>query len=292
VLSAAEARLLDRLAFAPRGLAAAAGSPTLHHANVRGHGLEFHDFRAYQPGDDPRTIDWTVHARLRQMVVRTTRAEAQLRLHLLIDTSLSMSIGTPSKLAFANKLAAALACIAARRRESLGVATFDRRVRTFVTPTTGRGQLLRVLSTLQQNVSADRSSLNEALSAYGSMVRGPGLVVIVSDFFDPAGTLDGLRFLLHRGLRPALLRVAADEECDPGLADELELIDVEQPMAPAIVVNSDAIAAYRARLTRWFDSIEAFCRSEGIPWIPLRTSLSLEASLTACRRAQLIVNQV
>src|SRR5690349_2028055 len=122
------------------------GTPALHHANVRGHGLEFHDFRAYHAGDDPRAIDWTVHARLRQLVVRTTRAEAQLRLHLLVDSSLSMSLGTPSRLATAGRMAAAFAYVAARRRESFGVATFDHAIRSFVPPGAGRGQLFRVLS--------------------------------------------------------------------------------------------------------------------------------------------------
>jgi uncharacterized protein (DUF58 family) len=290
VLSAQDARLLDRLALAPRGLTATTGSPALRHANTRGHGLEVHDFRAYQPGDDPRSIDWTVHARLRQLVVRTTRAEAQLRLHLLMDVSSSMSLGRPSKLAFASKVAAALAYLAVRRREAVGIATFDYRVRTVVAPATGRGQLFRVLSTLRATKPAERSCLNDALSGYGSLVRGPGLVVVLSDFFDPRGTHDGLQYLLHRGLQPALVQVATDDELDPHIDDELELIDVERPTAPPVVVRADAVAAYRAKLAAWVEALESFCRSEAIPWVPLRTSLSFDAVLTSCRRARLVVN--
>lgn len=289
MLSARDARLLDRLALAPRGVVATAGSPALRHANTRGHGLEFHDFRAYQPGDDPRSIDWTVHARLRQLVVRTTRADAQLRLHLLVDVSASMALGRPSKLAFASTVAAALAYLAVRRREAVGVATFDHRVRTVVAPAAGRGQLFRVLSTLRATSPTERSSLNDALSGYGSLVRGPGLVVVLSDFFDPGGTFEGIQYLLHRGLQPALVHVATDEELDPVIDDELELTDVERPTAPPVVVGADAVAAYRAKLTAWVDGLETFCRREAIPWVPLRTSLSFEAVLTACRRARLVV---
>ena len=291
MLSASDTRLLERLTFAPRGLAATTGGTALHHTNVRGHGLEFHDFRSYQPGDDPRTIDWTVHARLHQMVVRTTRAEAQLRLHLLVDTSLSMSLGAPSKLDVANLVTAAFAYIAARRRDTFGVATFDNRVRSVVAPASGRGQLQRVLTTLQRSVTAERSSLNAALQAYGSLVRGPGLVVVLSDFFDPAGSLDGLRFLRHRGLQAAVIHIASDEEWEPAIDDELELVDVERPTASPVVVDADAVAAYRGRLTKWVGELESFCRSEGTAFVAVRTSSSLDAVLTACRQARLIVNQ-
>ena len=290
MLSAQDARLLDRLALAPRGVTATAGSPALRHANTRGHGLEFHDFRAYHPADDPRAIDWTVHARLRHLVVRTTRADAQLRLHLLVDVSASMTLGRPSKLAFASKVAAAFDYLAVRRREALGVAPFDHLVRMVVAPAAGRGQLFRVLSTLQATAATERSSLNEALSRYGSLVRGPGLVVVLSDFFDPRGTLAGVQYLVHRGLQPALVHVTTDDEFEPNIEGEFELTDVERPTVPPVVVDGAAIAAYQAKLSAWVGAIESFCRSEAIPWIPLRTSLPFDAVLTSCRRARLVVN--
>jgi uncharacterized protein (DUF58 family) len=291
LLSSSDVRLLERLALTPRGLTATVGSPALRHANVRGHGLEFHDFRGYHAGDDPRSIDWTVHARLRQLVVRTTRAEAQLRLHLLVDISRSMSLGRPSKLAFASKVAAAFATLAVRRREAVGVTTFDDRVRTVVPPAAGRAQLFRVLSTLRTATATEPSSLNDALASYGALVRGPGLVVILSDFFDPRGTLDGVRYLLHRGLQPALVHVATDDELEPAVDEEIELTDVERPDTPVVVASADAVSAYRARLTEWLRGLEVFCRREAVPWVPLRTSLAFAAVLAACQRSHLLVNR-
>ncbi len=290
MLSAADARLLDRLAVVPRGLAATVGSPALRHANVRGHGLEFHDFRAYQAGDDPRSIDWTVHARLRQLVVRTTRAEAQLRLHLLVDVSLSMTVGNPAKLPFATKVAAALAYIAVGRREAVGVATFDSQIRAFVPPAAGHGQLTRVITLLTAATPQHPSALNAALTGYGSLSGGPGLVIVLSDFLDPAGTLDGLRYLIHRGLQPALVHIASPDEIDPEVADDIELTDVERPLASPLVVSPETVAAYRARLGEWLHALESFCRAEAVPWVSLETTASLERVLASCRRAQLIVS--
>src|SRR5215471_14352053 len=108
MLSAEEARQLDRLALAAPAGALAASAGGSHRARARGYGLEFHDYRAYQPGDELRSIDWTIDARLRQLVVRMFQTAGQLRLHLLVDVSRSMIAGAPSKLACARKLAAAL----------------------------------------------------------------------------------------------------------------------------------------------------------------------------------------
>src|SRR6476469_10637513 len=94
MLSADEARQLDRLALGSSSPAAAASSG-LRNARARGAGLEFHDFRHYQPGDDLRSIDWNFEAGLRQLVVRVFRAEGQLQLHLLVDISQSMTTGSP-----------------------------------------------------------------------------------------------------------------------------------------------------------------------------------------------------
>ena len=95
MLAPAEALMLDRLTFG--GAASALPATTgVRRARASGTGVEFHEYRRYQPGDDPRSIDWTVEARLRQLVVRVSRADGHLRLHVLIDTSASMSVGNPT----------------------------------------------------------------------------------------------------------------------------------------------------------------------------------------------------
>ena len=92
MLAPDEARLLDCLALGSGGAAALASAAGVRRARTRGAGLEFHEYRHYQAGDDPRLIDWTVEARLDQLVVRVPRAEGDLRLHVLVDTSGSMSV--------------------------------------------------------------------------------------------------------------------------------------------------------------------------------------------------------
>ena len=107
MLSVQESRQLDRLSIRAASSASPAAATSLRQAAAAGHGLDFYDFRHYEPGDDPRRIDWTIAARHRQLVVRQFRAEGHVRLHLLVDVSRSMTLGAPSKRDCAVKLAAA-----------------------------------------------------------------------------------------------------------------------------------------------------------------------------------------
>ena len=292
MLNAEEARQIDRLSF---GRFAALPSPSSSGARVakaRGFGLEFHDFRRYQPGDDPRSIDWTVHARLRQLVVRVFRSDAHLRIHLLIDASGSMGVGVPDKLSVAKRVAAVLCYVAVRRRDAVGVATFDNTFRHHIGPAAGRPQLHRVFEALDATAVGGQSAINRALIDYGAAVRGPGLVVVISDFFQDGGTFEGLRYLMHRGLMPAVVQVVASEELDPGeIDDELELVDVEDADAPPLTVDAESIVAYRERMAQLTTDLGEFCATHGLPWMRVETSFAFTRLLDACVHAGLLAGQ-
>lgn len=287
MLSAEETRQLDRLALSPAGtpLARAAGTRL---ARVRGFGTEFHDFRRYHPGDDLRGIEWSVDARLGQLVVRTYRADGILRVHLLIDTSASMAIGEPDKLSCARRLAALLAYLGVRDRDAVGLATFDDRIRASIAPAVGRAQLRRLMTALETLTPAGSSSLTRTLIDYASAARGPGAVVVVSDFFDPAGAWEGLHCLLHRGLTPAIVQVVAPEEIEPSVEDELDLVDAEHPDALPVTVIPAAVRAYVARLNALSAELGEFCVRHGLPWLRLRSSASVGDMVQACLRAGLV----
>jgi len=287
MLSADEARHLDRLMLAASALAAPASSGP-RHARVRGGGLEFRDYRHYQPGDDLRSIDWTVDARLRQLVVRVFSAEGRLQLHLLVDISRSMTAGSPDKLQCAKKLAAALCYIAVARRDAVGVATFDDTVRSYVAPAAGRSQIFKVFDTLRSAAAGGRSSLNKALFDYGAAARGPGLVVVMSDFFQAEGAFDGLRYLIYRGLTPAIVQIVADEELQPDIADEAELVDLEEPGGDPLVVDASAIAVYREQFARASAELEQFCRVHGLAHARLVSSAPFQTLVATCRQAGLV----
>ena len=287
MLSAGEARLLDRFSL-PLSDVAAASTSGPRDASARGRGLEFQDHRPYQAGDDPRTIDWAIDARLRQLVVRVYQSEAHARVHLLLDVSGSMRLGSPAKLACAARIAAALSYVAAARGDAVGLATFADAVRIRIAPATGRAQLFRVLDALSRIEADGVSAIGRVLTGYAGAVPRPGLAVVLSDFFDTGPVLDGLRALLYRGLVPAVIQIVSDEELDPVITEDVELVDVEQPDQPGILAGPAVLAAYRSRMEDHSAAVRALCVQSGSPWLRLPSSASFDEVVRACVGARLL----
>jgi uncharacterized protein (DUF58 family) len=285
VLTAAEARRLEHLRIST---SRASPAPGVRRARPPGAGLEFHDFRAYQPGDDPRSIDWTIEARLRQLLVRVCRAEGRTSVHLLVDISRSMTVGRPSKLACAVKMAAAFAYVAAERRDGVACATFDDRVRARVRPAAGRAQLHRVLGALTHLPGGGRSAIDPALTSYAEAVRGPGLAIVLSDFLDADAREDGLRYLRYRGLAPVPIQVLADEDLAPPVTGETELVDSEDPSAAPLLVDAAAVRAYRDRLDARVARLRQFCATHHLPYLQVPSSTPFDDLVTVSVRAGLL----
>lgn len=284
-----EARLLDRLTIegGPRATEPApAGS---RRVRAKGFDLEFHEYRHYQAGDDPRSIDWNVDARLGQLVVRVSRAQGHVPLHVLVDVSASMSIGAASKIECARKVAAALLYVAIARRDPAGLATFDADVVARVRPADGRPQLFRLFEALGRAGAGGRSSIDRVLERYAAAVQAPGLVVVLSDFYGAADGLPGVRALLHRGLTPALIQVVAAEETDPELSDVTELMDAEDVDAPPVVVDARALDVYRARMAAHSASIRAFCLMAGLRYVQVASGGGFRVLLPALESAGMFV---
>jgi uncharacterized protein (DUF58 family) len=288
MFSAEEARVLNRLMLGAGASAPVASTAALRRARVRGAGLEFQEYRHYEPGDDPRSIDWTVEARLRQLVVRVSRADGHVRLHVLVDASASMSLGSPDKWSCARGLAAALCYVAQERRDMAGLAVFDADVRRYVAPAAGRAQLFRAFSLLDATEPGGSSDVNRSLLHYGAAVRGPGLAIVVSDFFAETLPFDGLQYLQHRGLAPAIVQVVSREELDPVFDGDTELVDIEHPQSPPLVVDASAVERYRARLDAHRTQLDGYCREHGVPFLRVVSDASFSARMAALQAAGLV----
>jgi len=287
VLSPHDTGFLERLTLGadPSTIRPSAGG--VRRTRGRGPGTEFHEFRPYQPGDDLRAIDWTVEARLHQLVVRVPRAHGHVRLHVLLDVSASMSIGSPSKLECGRRIAAALCYVAVRNRDAAGVSTFRDRINSFMPPAEGRAQLMRALEFLGTLSPSGASSIDRALEHYAAAASGPGLAVVLSDFFE-AGAVRGLQHLLHRGLRPIVLQVVAPEELEPALPSDVELIDIEQPDGERLVVDAGAIRAYQAVLAQHEASLREFCAAHRCPFARLASNLPFHHAIGALENVGVI----
>lgn len=214
-----DVRRLESYEFAARLLAEGWLSGR-HRSHLRGASTEFHEYRAYTPGDAPSLVDWRVFARSDRHYVKTFEQETNLECHLLVDSSSSMAFhggASGSKLEFASYFAAALAWLVVRGKDRVSLQIFDDRVREFIPPGSTRLHLHQILSSLERNVPRGPTSLAVALQRAALQIRRRGSVIVLSDFYDdPAAIFTALNPFIHRGFRVHLFHLLSPEEFDLG----------------------------------------------------------------------------
>src|SRR5215467_7199026 len=114
----------------------------------KGQSVEFADYRNYVVGDDLRFLDWNIYGRLDRLFIRLFQEEEDLHFYLLLDNSLSMDFGTPTKLHYAKQVAAALGFIGLVNLDRVVVEVFNDRLTQSLPPLRGRRSLWRLLDFL------------------------------------------------------------------------------------------------------------------------------------------------
>src|ERR1043166_8298683 len=127
----------------------------------KGQSVEFADYRNYVIGDDLRHLDWNLYARLDRLFIRLFMEEEDLHVYLLLDNSLSMDFGTPTKLHYARQVAAALGFIGLVNMDRVVVEVFNERLTRSLPALRGRRSLWRLLTFLSQVEPAGPSNLTQ-----------------------------------------------------------------------------------------------------------------------------------
>src|ERR1700745_4026658 len=164
----------------------------------KGQSVEFADYRNYVVGDDLRFLDWNLFARLDRLFLRLFMEEEDLHVSLLIDNSLSMDFGTPTKLHYAKQVAAALGFIGLVNLDRVVVEVFNDRLTQTMPAARGRRSLWRLLDFLPKVEPAGPSDLRQALRTFSLKSSGKGIVVLLSDLMDKGGYEDALRYIIAR----------------------------------------------------------------------------------------------
>jgi uncharacterized protein (DUF58 family) len=150
----------------------------------RGRGLEFSEVREYTPGDEVRSIDWRVTARLGVPYVRRYEEERELTLVLAVDASASAQVGSRlrTKAELASEVAAVMALAASRHHDRIGAAFFTDRLEHYVEPKKGRRQALRVVSdVLGWRPASGQTNLEAALLELEAALPPRAVVILLSD---------------------------------------------------------------------------------------------------------------
>jgi uncharacterized protein (DUF58 family) len=156
-----------------------------YHSVFKGQGMNFDEVREYQPGDDIRTIDWNVTARMRHPYVKKFVEERELTVVLVVDLSGSglFGSGEQSKRELAAEIASVLAFSAIRNNDKVGLLLFTEGVEKFIPPRKGRRHVLRVIrEILFYEPKLRGTDLNIPLEFLSRVLTRRSILVVVSDF--------------------------------------------------------------------------------------------------------------
>ncbi len=158
-----------------------------YHSAFKGRGIEFAEVRPYQVGDDVRTIDWNVSARMGEPYVKLFEEEREQTLLLAVDVSGSEDFGTQGMLKreLAAEICAVLAFSAIQNNDKVGLLLFSDEVELFVPPRKGRQHVLRLIRELfAHEPRSRRTSIAQALEHLMRVLKRRAIVVLISDFMD------------------------------------------------------------------------------------------------------------
>lgn len=260
-----------------------------YHSVFKGQGMNFDEVREYQPGDDVRTIDWNVTARMNHPFIKKFVEERELTLMLMVDVSGSGLFGShaQSKRELAAEIASVLAFSAIRNNDKVGLLLFTDEVEKFIPPRKGRGHVLRVIrEVLFFEPQRRGTDLVNALEFMGRVLPHRSIAVIISDFQTPQSS-GALPLPIQTALRMANRRhdvvsvqITDRYEMELPALGRLTFEDAETGEILEInTADPDSRNAFALRRQRDLAELARQFRSSGIDSIQLRTDESYSAAL-------------
>jgi uncharacterized protein (DUF58 family) len=254
-----------------------------YHSVFKGQGIDFDDFREYQPGDEVRSIDWNVTARQGTPFIRKYVEERELTVYVAVDVSASTLYGSgdQSMRMLAARVAAAFAFSALYNQDKCGLVLFSDEVELFLPPAKSRRQALRLIREIL--FAQPRGRTTNPRAALDLITRHTNkrcLVLLLSDFQFPG---------LTESLRVAAVRhdVVAVQLSDPAQAElpragRIRLADPETGEEIVVNTQSTRVREQYARLrAAWQADLEQAFRSLAVDTIPVRTDTDFQPALHA-----------
>jgi uncharacterized protein (DUF58 family) len=265
-----------------------------YHSVFKGQGMNFEEVREYQPGDEVRSIDWNVTARMNHPFVKKFVEERELTLMLVVDVSGSglFGSGEQSKRELAAEIASVLAFSAIRNNDKVGLILFTDEVEKFMPPRKGRRHVLRVIREILFFEPQRRgTNVSGALEFLNRVTAHRAITVVISDFLEPRSTESASRggapaATLSSALRQANRRhdVVAVQIVDPHELDlpalgRLILQDAETGDVVEVNTSASTRRAFAEQRRQHQTALDRMLRGARIDAIRLRTNEAYAAAL-------------
>lgn len=268
----------------------------LHRSPHKGFSVEFKEHRQYVPGDEIRKIDWKLYGKTDRLFIREYEEETNLRATILLDSSGSMKYagsrsGGLSKHDFAVRTAACLSYLLLQQQDSVGLVTFDTRVRSYVPPRARPKHLHAIIDQLGKTQPGSETSLGDVFQEMVSRIQRRGLVIIISDLFgDVEHLLKALAHFRHARHEMLIFQIWDPDELDFPFRQWTQFASLETVGREHLVDPAQIRQAYLEKLELFRDQLNKGCSRHRINLVPMRTdqpySDVLAAYLGMRRKAQ------
>jgi len=244
-----------------------------YHSVFKGRGMEFSEVREYQPGDDIRTIDWNVTARMGHPFVKVFEEERELTVMLLVDVSSSGEFGTfeRMKAEIATEICALLAFSAIKNNDKVGLIIFTDQIEKFIPPKKGKSHVLRVIrELLYHKPEGTKTDIASALEYLNRVTRRRSVVFLVSDFI--SSDYEKALQIANRRHDIVAITVTDPREIEMPNVGFVELEDAETGEIVLVDTSVGSVRQlYQRNTTKEIESREKLFRSINIDHIDIRT---------------------
>jgi uncharacterized protein (DUF58 family) len=256
----------------------------LHRSPHKGFSVEFKQHRQYVAGDEIRHIDWRVFGRSDRFYIREYEEETNLRTTLLLDLSGSMNYGGNgvTKYQYATRLAASLAYLMIGQQDSVGLVTFDTKVRKYIPPRSRISHLRVLIDELQRGEPGGETELGDVFHDLVPKLHRRGLLVVISDCFgDVPKLLKALAHFRHAHHEILIFQIWDRDELEFPFKswtqfDSLETAGVKHLLDPVLLRE-----AYLANLEKFRSELIRGCRRHKIDIVPFTTDQPYAEALSA-----------
>ena len=232
-----------------------------------GSGIEFADHRDYQPGDDFRYLDWNVYQRFGRLLVRLFEEEEDLSIYFIVDASMSMSFADGAKLKQAKRIAAALAYVGLANLDRVCIVSTTDKVLDRMQETRGKARIFKVFRFLRELTAEGQTDLRSALKTFVAQHKKRGLVVLISDLYDPRGFEEGINVLRYNKYDPFVVHVTDKREQRPDLFGDVLLYDCETGDEREVTITRGVLDRFAEIHKEYQTEIDRFCSSRQVPYI-------------------------
>ncbi|MFP6724049.1 MAG: DUF58 domain-containing protein [Candidatus Poribacteria bacterium] len=257
----------------------------LHKSPYQGFSVEFSEHRQYMPGDEIRHIDWKVYGKSDRYYVKKFEEETNLRTYIVLDASGSMNYTFSdqrlTKFQYGCYLAASLAYLMLKQRDSVSLTIFDQEIRDYIPPRSRASHLRAIISTLEKTEPSGDTEISKILHGLAKRIVRRGLVILISDLLDqPTEVLTALKHFRHRKHEIIVLHLIDEVERDFPFDGTVVFRDIETGRLLPTHANT-VKASYIRQFNQFVRDYQRGCGTNLIDYEQIGTATKFDYALSS-----------